>query len=350
MKKILLLSSLLFIFLSACGSAPVAAAPTLSPLPTATPPATETSQPPTESPTATEDGLVTQIKNKFETAKIDMTKMGNATYDQSGLHIVLASGEVVIPNEQLAKVVFNGQDGVLQIRDEANQNVVYAFDPESQTFLEASKYIQKDNSDPEKYIQVNNMTELQAVWAKENLFLIPFDPEKTYFPPLDKIWRGYDDRTNQTNEGEYNFYYPFGKLMEGMDSPFKPVNYIRMARDPSVIGSTVQYSITEQVFNYDDKSFSTLHSMKSEFEKIVEQIKEWTSSGKFLLPRYLVNDDALTSPANIITIRYYRENRMIDSNGLIPKIKGYMTQYFETGHMPKEIENIPLIMTYRYIE
>jgi hypothetical protein len=297
-----------------------------------------------------ETGLKAEVKAKFDQAKIDLTKMGNATYDQNGLHIVLASGEVVIPNDQLGRLVYNGQDGVLQIRDKANQNVVYAYDPESQTFLEASKYIQKDNSDPEKYIQVKNMAELQAVWAKEDLFLIPFDAEKTYFPPLDKIWRGYDDRTNQTNEGLYNFYYPFGRLPAGMDSPFKQANYIRMARDPSVIGSTTQFIVTEQVFNEDDKSFSKLHFMRNgDYKTAVNDIQDWTKSNKFLLPRYLVNDAALTSPANVITMRYYRENGMIDSIGRIAKVEALMTKFFETGHMPEEIENIPLIMTYLYI-
>jgi hypothetical protein len=349
MNKIILLSSVLCIFLSACRSAPVPATPTLSPLPTATPPPTETSQPPTESPTATEDGTVTQIKSKFEAAKIDMAKMGNATYDQNGLHIVLASGEVVIPNDQLGKLVYNGQDGVFQIRDEANQNVVYAYDPETQTFLEASKFIQKDNSDPEKYIQVKNMAELQAVWAKENLFLIPFDPEKTYFPPLDKIWRGYDDRTNQTNDGEYNFYYPFGKLPEGMDSPFKPVNYIRMARDSSVIGSKVQLVITEQVFNKDDNSFSELHFMKGDNQYAVKDIDNWTSPEKFLLPRFLITPATLNDPTYNVVLRYYREKGMIDTNGRIAKIEELMYQFFETGHMPAELEDIPLIFKYNFI-
>ncbi|GEM_PF-3107267 len=102
-------------------------------------PATVTNTPfpptevPTEAPTPSPESLLPQeVKEKFELAGIDLAQMQNAQYDKDGLHITLESGEVIVlTNDQLQKGMYNGQDNVLQYRDEANQNAVYAFDKET---------------------------------------------------------------------------------------------------------------------------------------------------------------------------------------------------------------------------
>ena len=88
---------------------------------------------PTPLPTPSPESLLPQeVKEKFELAGIDLTKMENAQYDKDGLHITLESGEVIVlTNTDLQKGIYNGQDNVLQYRDEANQNAIYAFDKES---------------------------------------------------------------------------------------------------------------------------------------------------------------------------------------------------------------------------
>lgn len=105
--------------------------------PTITPPATQTptlvipSQ--TPAPTATPQSLLPQeVKEKFDQAGIDLKDMTNAEIKPGGMHITLESGEVVLlTNEELEKNIYLGQDNVLQYRDDANQNVIYAFDKET---------------------------------------------------------------------------------------------------------------------------------------------------------------------------------------------------------------------------
>ncbi len=90
---------------------------------------------PTETPLPTpspESLLPREVKEKFELAGVDLAQMENAKYDKDGLHITLPGGEVIVlTNDQLQKGIYNGQDNVLQYRDEANPNAIYAFDKES---------------------------------------------------------------------------------------------------------------------------------------------------------------------------------------------------------------------------
>ena len=88
---------------------------------------------PTPLPTPSPESLLPQeVKEKFELAGIDLTKMENAQYDKDGLHITLESGEVIVlTNTDLQKGIYNGQDNVLQYRDEANQYAIYAFEKDS---------------------------------------------------------------------------------------------------------------------------------------------------------------------------------------------------------------------------
>lgn len=76
--------------------------------------------------------LPQEVKEKFELAGVDLAQMQNAKYDKDGLHITLPDGEVIVlTNTDLQKGIYNGQDNVLQYRDETNQNVIYAYDKES---------------------------------------------------------------------------------------------------------------------------------------------------------------------------------------------------------------------------
>lgn len=296
---------------------------------------------PTETPTP-ESLLPAEVKDKFDQAGIDLTDMTNAKYDKDGFHITLESGEVIVlNNDELEKNIYLGQDNVLQYRDESNQNVVYAFDKESKTFLESSRYIQKDKTDPEKYIQVANWDELYALWAKEKMFLIPFDPENTYFPPLDNINRDYDNWGNRKEDQEFNFYYPFGKLPEGMDSPFRIVNFIRMQKDELNSKSTDTFIVSEQVFNVDNNSFSVIHFMRSDSKVVLRDFQEATTIEKFLLPRFQLIPEVMSLPAYATLVTYLKENNLIESDLLIPKVKNLVYKWFETGHVPEELETIP---------
>ncbi len=88
---------------------------------------------PTPLPTPSPQFLLPQeVKEKFELAGIDLAQMENAEYDKDGLHITLPGGEVIVlTNTDLQKGIYNGQDNVLQYRDETNQNVIYTFDKET---------------------------------------------------------------------------------------------------------------------------------------------------------------------------------------------------------------------------
>jgi|GEM_PF-2320608 len=122
----LLDSVMLSASLMSCAIPP--ASPTIMSPATQTPTLVIPSQtpPPTPSP---ESLLPREVKEKFDLAGIDLTQMQNAKYDKDGLHITLPSGEVIVlTNDQLQKGMYNGQDNVLQYRDEANQKVIYAFD------------------------------------------------------------------------------------------------------------------------------------------------------------------------------------------------------------------------------
>ena len=287
---------------------------------------------------STESLLPQEVKEKFELAEVDITKMENAKYDKDGLHITLPDGEVIVlTNTDLEKNIYLGQDNVLQYRDESNQNVVYAFDPESKTFLEASKYIQKDKTDPEKYIQVANWDELFALWAKEKMFLIPFDPENTYFPPLDKIYRDYDTPTNRIRrEGgdEFNSVVVFGRVPDGMNSPFKFVNFVRMIDDT---GNIQGYFVSQQVFNVDDKSFSVMHL----YTELLSIPQNYADEQTVFLPQLFINKEALSFPPIEVFIAYYKNRGLVDRNGQTPTIKDLVNKWFDSGHMPEELENIP---------
>ncbi|MHB8777951.1 MAG: hypothetical protein ACYC6R_09340 [Anaerolineales bacterium] len=120
------ISSIIFLILmlAACAPTPTQPAPTEI----ATPIAVKT---PTETPSP-ESLLPQEVKEKFDQAGIDLADMTNAKYDKDGLHITMESGEVIVLNNaELEKNIYLGQDNVLQYRDEANQNVIYAFDKET---------------------------------------------------------------------------------------------------------------------------------------------------------------------------------------------------------------------------
>ncbi len=124
MRPIFIFTIILFLF-TACAAQP--AAPTTGVTTTIAPISTLV---PTEAPTPSPESLLPQeVKEKFELAGVDLTKMENAQYDKDGLHITLPGGEVIIlTNTDLQKGIYNGQDNVLQYRDETNQNAIYTFD------------------------------------------------------------------------------------------------------------------------------------------------------------------------------------------------------------------------------
>lgn len=286
--------------------------------------------------------LPPEVKEKFKLAGVDLTQMQNAKYDKEVLRITLESGEVIVlTNTDLQKGIYLGQDNVLQYRDEANQNVIYAFDPESKTFLEASKYIQKDKSDPEKYIQVANWDELYALWAKEKMFLIPFDPENTYFPPSDKIYRNYDAPVTEIGlDEQLKYKYPFGQLPEGMVSPFRFVNFTRMQKD-GIERQDNFIIISEQVFNPDDGSFSVLHFYLFEHESNGSFFEERAHDRAFLVPSFEFNQRQLNTATvyfKALLDNYEMNNITVEKNGQIPAIKKLVNQWFDSRHVPYELE------------
>ena len=341
-NNIILLSALLVLQgISACSSPQVTV--TLPP-PTAASASSETSSPtPTETPTPAPESLLPQeVKEKFEQAGIDLTDMTNAKYNKDGLHITLESDEVIVlTNAELEKNIYLGQDNVLQYRDEANQNVLYAFDKETQTFLESSRYIQKDKTDPEKYIQVKNWDELFALWAKEKMFLIPFNPKNTYFPPLDKIYREYDTPQNRVYfsglDKEFNIARPFGIVPDDMDSPIKYVNHIRIQ---NTSGEVEGYIVSQQVFNPDDGSFSVLHA----YTHAIQAINQNTNY--ILLPQLFLEDPSYHASKYLID--YYRKNNLLEPKGQIPVIVNLTNKWLDEGHIPAELENIPFYFVYKY--
>ncbi len=275
MKKLFFLA----IFILASCTPQVTAAPTVTVTRTAAVPVTVTS-----APTATPTAPPTPISYTPEAwVGMDVIAMSNARLDALGLHLTMDSGEVIFTSDQLSKQAYLGQDNVYQIRDEDNKNVLFAYDKETNTFLDASKYIQKDNSDPEKYIQVANWEELKALWAKEKMFMIPFDPDKTYFPELDKIYLDYEN-WSESSLNEYSYTNPFGHLPRGMDEPFEFVNFVRMARDKTMIGSVDTYLVSQQTFNPDDKSFSVLHPAYPNLPYNLQALQELSTEGKYQLP------------------------------------------------------------------
>ena len=148
------------------------------PSPTETPPPTPTPQ----------SLLPREVKEKFELAGVDLTQMQNAKYDKDGLHITLPSGEVIVlTNDQLQKGMYNGQDNVLQYRDEANQNVIYAFDEETGKW--GVKVEQIDISNPEAFRTVEweyliSPAYLAELEQKEKDGLLPKVPDNpSYVQP-----------------------------------------------------------------------------------------------------------------------------------------------------------------------
>ena len=344
----LLVSILFSMNMISCGATPVL--PTQTSIPTIT--ATSTPAAPTKTPTETPPQLPDEVKDKFDKAGIDLNQMQNATFDKDGLHITLESGEVVITKEQLEKnvslgqpVEYNGSNQVLQIRDEANTKVLFAYDTNTGEFLDASKYIQSDVSDPEKYIQVSNWDELKAIWAKEGMFLVPFDPDNTYFPELDKIYKDYTN--DGVYEGEFNSYYPFGIVPEGMDSPFKVVNFIEMQNDPLATDSYTLFP-TEQVYNPKNKGFSSLHFGRGGTEAI-GFVQNTVNEGQVLLPYFYFSERILGDPTYKPLINYLRENNLLDKDGQSIGVKDLVYEWLDTGSVPKRLEEIPLGFTGRYI-
>lgn len=319
--------------------------------PTPTQPSPTETATPTETPTPSPESLLpVEVKEKFEQAGIDLADMENTKYDKDGLHITLPGGEVIVlTNTDLEKGMYNGQDNVLQYRDEANQNVIYAFDPENKTFLEASKYIQKDSKNIEGYIIVENWDELKSIWAKEKMFLIPFDPEKTYFPPSDKIKRDYDNWENPEWSSEYNYSMPFGVVPEGMESPFRSANYVIMREFTDSGKPILTYNISQQVFNPDDDSFSVLHFVRGNYNALFKDIQEALASNTFMLPYLKLNAERLTHPALNTLVNYLKLNGLIENNGNMPIVQNLVSEWFDNRHVPIKLESIPLDFRLGYI-
>lgn len=325
--------------LTSCGALPA------SPIQTLTPAREATATPvPTASATPAESQLPDEVNAKFEQAGIDIKDMTNAKFDKDGLHIALKSGEVIVSNDELIERIHIGQGNVLQYRDKANQNVIYAFDKETKTFLESSQYLQKDKNNVEGYIRVGSWDKLKELWEKEKMFLIPFDPENTYFPESEDINRDY---LNFDRSDEY--YYPFGKLPAGMDSPFRLINFVILEKDETAGRLTDTYIVSEQVYNPDDKSFSTLHFVFPTAENSAANLlKVLIDDDMFLLP--LTKLITTKSELNKVLFDYYEENTLVDSDLAIIGTEELVYKWFDIRHVPEELEDIPFIYRGRYMK
>lgn len=263
----------------------------------------------------------------------------------TGFHLTSDGGQIDVTTAEMAKRLKVGQASPLQIYNEAETAILYAFDAENKVWVDATKVLQPDRTNPENYIKIQTWDDLKELARKEKMVLLPF-PENTYFPPLDKIYRDYNDYDKiDDSDAEYKYYTPFGSLPEGMISPFRIVNFIILEKNEGR-----QYDgliLIEQVFNPDDGSFSLLQFGPVGIDDPIvisdEGISLYTEDGRFLLPTYkFYSPNDILLPSLLDEVAYLQENGYMDSSGNQPQVKQLVEEWFNNGHVPQELESIPL--------
>jgi hypothetical protein len=262
------------------------------------------------------------------------------TYDANGLHLTVAERQVVdIPSDKITDRIKNGQASPLQIYTEAETAILYAYDAENKTWVDAAKVLQPDNSNVENYIEYDTLDDWLKSARLEKMVLPPFDPATTYFPDPTKI---YTTDWNNLNSGhytdsEFNFSSPFGNLPENMQSPFRTVNFVN-------IGNGKSYGFTEQIYNPSDGSFTLIHiPLDNVRPDIIDSVIRITASGRYNLPVYFADPELLSNPSRQNTITWLKTNGYMDSSGNMPKIKAWIDEWLTTGYLSPEMENIPIL-------
>jgi hypothetical protein len=304
-----------------------------------------------------------------ETATITLTETPTATplpgteRDAEGIHITFPDGKgVTIPNDQVERRMHIGQGDVLQIWDETNTIILYAYDDKNKVWIEASNVLQGDPSDEEHYIQIKTWDDLIELSRLEKMVLPSF-PENTYFPSLNKIFIDYDNPQYKTTEyanthdvfSGFSVRHPLGIISDHDKLPFRYVNYIHLERGEGRDYSV--YIITEQFYNPQDKTFSILHyaffddsdktlanedpKYKDWGLKAIKTCQESLSNYYYLMPGYFLDQ--------YISDREYKESYVKESglevypNGEVPLIKKLVKEWLTTGKVPEEMET--LVMT-----
>ena len=175
------------------------------------------------------------------------------------------------------------------------------------------------------------------------MVLTPFNPAETYFPELDKMNTVVYDKNTANTSFEFNYDYPFGRLPEDMQSPFRFVNFIN-------IGNGKSYGFTEQIYNPKDGSFTLIHGVLDNIEPRVAamliRITNFAADKRFILPSYSINEQIDASWVQSTTT-YLKANGYMDSSGNMPKIKEWINEWITTGYLSSKIEDIPIYTSAR---
>ena len=267
--------------------------------------------------------------------------------DTVGFHLAFDGGQIDIATAEIAKRLKAGQDSPLQVYNKEKTAILFGYDAENKTWVDAAKVLSPDRN-PENFIHFETLDSLINFFKSgvEKMVLLPFDPNKTYFPPLDKIFIDFDNIDNNLGDpdAEYNHYTPFGSLPEGMDSPFRIVNIVILDKNEGRQYDSLIF--TEQVYNPSDGSFSPFHFGPNEIDSpvvIIEGIPFYTESGRILLPSYHMFNRDILSPTYHSLITYLQGIGYMDSSGNQPQIEQLVREWLNTGHVPPELETIPLI-------
>jgi len=105
--------------------------------------------------------------------------------------------------------------------------------------------------------------------------------------------------------------------------------------------------MTEQVYNPDDGSFSLLHFSVDwgDSTYFVEGLKStWDVKSGYLLPIYNgVKPEYVAQRNSRPQLGYLWKAGYLEADGNTPKIKSLITQWLTSGHVPEELEKIPLL-------
>ena len=348
MKRFCILVVAISIMATACGPRQL-----LSPDATVTPTATEVSPMPTitETPSPTEVPMLNELRNLPEGLIAVHNEDGSwgigvdegentiaisdVSVDSTGLHI---AGKVDIKPEDIAKRVKVGLYSPFQVYNEAGTAIDYAYDAENKVLIKASDVLQPDNSNVEKYIKYDTIDDWLKANRLEKMVVTPFDPDTTYFPELDKIYRtdwNALDPTLKNTDVEFSTFYPFGKLPESMESPFRFVNFVD-------IKNGELYGYTEQIYNPADGSFTLIHEV---FDNT--NLVKWsallrttnTAEKRYSLPCYYMGIIS-TDPRYQSTYAWLKANGYMDASGNMPKVKTWVDGWLTTGYLSPETETI----------
>jgi hypothetical protein len=329
-----------------------------SPVPTGTPKDWETPTVVAPSKTFPKTATGTATASKMETPT--PTALPGTEREAGETRITFPDGsEVTVPDSEMEKRMHTGQGDILQIWDETNTKILYAYDKENKVWVKASDILQPDWKDPKQFIQIKTWDDLIELTRLEKMVLPPF-PEDTYFPPLDKIFIDYGNPKYKTAEyvnthdiySGFSVRHPLGIFKDHDKLPFKYVNYIHLDRGEDRDYSV--YILTEQFYNPQDGTFSLLHfAFLDESDKIVtERYKDWglrriqeaqenlLTNFAYLMPKYYLD--------RYISDRQYRDsflknaNLAVGADGEIPYIRKLVREWLTTGKIPEELETLTL--------